>query len=93
MPSRLCWKVGITWQLRLGRLDRLRLAEAEEVWMRPEALPTWDVGASRLMLHTGVEGVAYMSLAPVSAIAVSNIAKLGGAGLQLGIKVKVLLTR
>ena len=55
--------------------------------MRPEASPTWDVGASGLMLHTGAEGVTYMSLAPVSAIAVSEMANLGGAGLQLGIKV------
>ena len=54
-----------------GRLGRLRLSEAEEVWMRPEALPTWDVGASGLMLHTGAVGVTYMSLAHVSAIALS----------------------
>ena len=45
------------------------------------------------MLHTGTEGVTYMSLAPVSAIAVSEIARLGGAGLQLGGEVKVLLNR
>ena len=63
--------------MRAGRLGRLRLAEAEEVWMRPEASPTWDVGASGLMLHTGAEGVTYMSLAPVSAISVSEMAKLG----------------
>ena len=37
MPSRLCWKVGITWQLLAGRLGRLRLVEAEKLWMRPEA--------------------------------------------------------
>ena len=49
--------------------------------MRPEASPTWDVGASGLMLHRGAEGVTYISLAPVSAIAVSNMVKLGGAGL------------
>ena len=78
MPSRLCWKVGITWQLRAGRLGRLRLAEAEEVWMQLEALPIWDVGASGLMFYTGAEGVTYMSLAPVSAIAVSEMARLGG---------------
>ena len=40
MPRRLCWKVGITWQLRLERLGRLRFADAEEVWMWPEASPT-----------------------------------------------------
>ena len=68
MPRRLCWKVGITWQLRLGRLGRLRFSDAEEEWMRPEALPTGDVGESGLMLHRGAEGVTYMSLAPVSAI-------------------------
>ena len=45
------------------------------------------------MLHTGAEGVTYMSLAPVSAIAVFGVAKIGGAGLQLGIEVKVLVTR
>ena len=45
------------------------------------------------MLHTGEEGVMYMSLAPVSAIAVSDMVKLGGAVLQLGIEVKVLVTR
>ena len=61
--------------------------------MRPEALPTWDVGASGLMLHTGAEGVMYMSMAPVSAIAVSEMANMEGAGLQLGIEVKVLVTR
>ena len=66
------------WQLRLGRLGRLRFADAEEVWMQPEASPTWDVEASGLMLDMGAEGVTYMSLAPVSAIAVSEIAKLGG---------------
>ena len=80
MPSILCWKVGIICQLRAGRLGRFRFADAEEVWMRPEASPTWDVGASGLMLHTGAEGVTYMSLAPVSAIAVSEIAKMGGGG-------------
>ena len=61
--------------------------------MRPEALPTWDVGASGLMLHTGAEGVTYMSLDPVSAIAVYEMANLRGEGLQLGIEVKVLLNR
>ena len=80
-------------QLRLGRLGRLRFADAEEVWMRPEASPTLDVGASGLMLDTGAEGVTYMSLAPVSAIAVSYMARQGGAGLQLGIDVKFLVTR
>ena len=78
MPSRLCCKVGIIWQLRAGRLSRFRFADAEEVWMRPEASPTWDVGAIGLMLHTGAEVVTYMSLAPVSAIAVFEMAKLGG---------------
>ena len=34
-----------------------------------------------------------MSLAPVSAIAVSEMARLGGVGLQLGREVKVLLSR
>ena len=34
-----------------------------------------------------------MSLAPVSAIAVSEMGRLGGAGLQLGGEVKVLLSR
>ena len=68
------------WQLRLGSLGRLRFADAEEVWMQPEASPTWDVGESGLMLHTGAEGVTYMSLAPVSAITVSYMAKLGGGG-------------
>ena len=59
-----------------------RFADAEEVWMRPEASPTWDVGESELMLHTGAERVMYMSLAPVSAIVVSDMAKLGGAGIR-----------
>ena len=80
MPSRLCWKVGIIWQLRAGRLVSFRFADAEEVWIRPEASPTWDVGESGLMLHTGAEGVTYMSLAPMSAIAVSEMVKLGGDG-------------
>ena len=61
-------------------MGRLRLVEAEEVWMRPEASPTWEVGASGLMFYTGAEGVTYMSLAPVSAIAVSEMARLGGGG-------------
>ena len=61
--------------------------------MHPEASPTLDVGASGLMLDTGAEGVTNMSLAPVSAITVSKMAKLGGAGLQLGIEVKLLVTR
>ena len=34
-----------------------------------------------------------MSLAPVSAIAVSEMVMLGGAVLQLGIEVKFLVTR
>ena len=34
-----------------------------------------------------------MSLAPVSDIAVSEMAMLGGVGLQLGIEVKFLVTR
>ena len=93
MPNRLCWKVGMAWQLRAGRLDRLRLAEEEETWMRPEASPTWDVGACGLMLHTGGVGVTYMSLAHVSAIAVSDMARQGWAVLQLGGEVKVLLSR
>ena len=78
MPRILCCKVGITWQLRARRLGRLRLSEAEEVWIQPEAPPTWDVGANGLMLHTGVEGVTYMSLAPVYVIEVSEMARLGG---------------
>ena len=45
------------------------------------------------MLHTGAEGVTYISLAPVSAIAVSEMARQGGTGLQLGGEVKVLLSR
>ena len=61
--------------------------------MRPEALPTLDVEASGLILDTGAEGVTYMSLAPVSDIAVSEMARQGWAGLQLGIDVKLLLTR
>ena len=93
MPSKFFWKVGIIWQLRLGRLGRLRFADAEEVWMRPEASPTWYVGASGLMLHMGAEGVTYMSLSPVSDIAVSEMDNLGGTGLQLGIEVKFLVTR
>ena len=93
MPSRLCWKVGMTWQLRAGRLGRLRLAEAEEAWTRPEVSPTWDVGASRLMLHNGAVGVTYMSLAPVSEISMSEKGRIGWAGLQLGREVKVLLSR
>ena len=93
MPSRLCWKVGIIWQLGLGRLGRLRFADAEEVWMQPEASPTLDVGASGLMLDTGAEGVTYISLAPVSTIVVSDMANLGGVGVQLGIEVKFLVTR
>ena len=79
--------------LWLVTLGRSRFAEAEEVWMRPEASPTLDVGASGLMLDTGAEGVTYMSLAPVSDIAVSEMAKLGGTGLQLEIEVKFLVTR
>ena len=62
IPRRLCWKVGMTWQLQAGRLGRLRLAEAEEAWTRPDALPTWDVGACGLMLHNGAVGVTYMSV-------------------------------
>ena len=50
-------------------------------------------GACGLMLHTGAEGVTYMSLSPVSAIAVSKMGSLGGAGLHLGGEVKVLLNR
>ena len=80
-------------QMGLGRMGRSMVADAEEVWMRPEASPTWDVGASGLMLHTGAEGVMYMSLDPVSVIAVSEMAKLGGEGLQLGVEVKFLVTR
>ena len=57
MPSRLCLKVGVIRQLGLGRLGRLRFAEAEVVWTRPEASPTLEVGVSGLMLETGAEGV------------------------------------
>ena len=74
-------------------MGRLRLAEAEEAWTRPEASPTWDVGACGLILHTGTVGVTYMSLAPVSAIAVSEMARLWGAGIHLVREVKVLLSR
>ena len=61
--------------------------------MRPEASHTWDVGACGLMLHTGAVGVTYMSLALVSEIDVSEMARLWGAGLQLGREVKLLLRR
>ena len=61
--------------------------------MRPKALPTWDVGACGLMLHTVAEGVIYMSLSPVSAIALSEMDRQGGVGLQLGGEVKILLSR
>ena len=93
MPSRLCWKVGMTWQLQAETLGRLRLAEAEEVWTRPEASPTWDVGACGLKSHTREVGVTYMSLAPVLAIDVSEMGRLGGEGIQLGRQVKFLLSR
>ena len=63
------------------------------MWTRPEASPTWDVEACRLILHTGAVGVTYMSLAPVLAMVVSKISMLGGAGLQLGREVKVLERR
>ena len=49
--------VGIMRQLGLGRLGRLRVAESEEVWTRPEASPTLEAGVSGLMLDTGAEGV------------------------------------
>ena len=45
------------------------------------------------MLHTGEEGVTYISLAPVYAIAVSEMDRLGWMGIQLGGEVKVLLNR
>ena len=45
------------------------------------------------MLDMDAEGVTYMSLAPVSAIAVSEMAMLGGVSLQLVIEVKFLVTR
>ena len=61
--------------------------------MRPDASPTLDVRASELVLDTGAEGVTYMSLVPVSSSTVSEMAKLGGAGLQLGIEVKFSVTR
>ena len=61
--------------------------------MRPEASPTWDVGSWGLMLHNRAEGVTYMSLAPMSVIAVSEMARQGEAGLQLGGEVKALLSR
>ena len=70
----------MTWQVWAVRLGRLRLAEVEEPWTRPEASPTWDVVACGLMLHAGTVGVTYMSLAPVSAIAVSEVARLRGGG-------------
>ena len=89
MMRKLCWKVGMNWKLRAGRLGRLRLAEAEEVWTCPEALPTWDVGACGLMSYTGAVSVT-MSLAPVSAMDVSEMCMPGGAGLKLGKEVKVL---
>ena len=66
-------------QLGLGRMGRLRFAEAKEVWMRPEASPTLESGVSGLMLDTGAEGVTYILLAPVSAIVVSEIAMRGGS--------------
>ena len=93
MPSKMFWNVGMTWQLRAGRLGRLRLAEVEEVWTRPEASPTWDVKACGLMLTTGALVVMYMSLAPVAAMDVSEMVMLGGAGIQLGREVKVLERR
>ena len=41
---------------------------------------TWEVGACGLMSHTGAVGVTYMSLAPVLAMAVSEMHMLGGVG-------------
>ena len=58
--------------------------------MRPEASPTWEVGACGLMSYTGAVRVTYISLAPVSEMAVSEMGMLGGAGLQLGREVKIL---
>ena len=57
IPSRLCLKVGMIRQLGLGRLGRLRFAEAEEVWTQPEASPTLEGGVCGLMLETGAKGV------------------------------------
>ena len=46
----------------------------------PDALQTLAVGAAGSMLVTGASGVKYWSLAPVSAMAVSEM--IGGAGWQ-----------
>ena len=45
------------------------------------------------MSHTGAVVVKYMSLSPVSSMAVSYKGMLGGAVLKLGREVKVLLRR
>ena len=45
------------------------------------------------MLHTGAVGVTYMSIAPVLAMAVSEMGMLGGAGLQHEREVKILERR
>ena len=46
----------------------------------PEASPILGSGSIRLMLDTRSEGVTYMSLAPVSDIALSEMAMLGWGG-------------
>ena len=77
-------KVGHDLAVAAGRVGRLSLADAVEVWTRPEASPTWDVGACGLMSQMGLVEVTYVSLAPMLKMAVLEMEMLGGAALQLG---------
>ena len=56
-----------------GSEERRCDASAEELWQLPAASPTQEVGAAWLMLVTGAPGAKYMSLAPESTMAVSEI--------------------
>ena len=78
----MCLKVGMILPLQTGRAGRRRSAWTEEWWGAPEASPTVKVGAEGSMLVTGAPRVKWMSLAPESRMAVSEIwaALLHGTG-------------
>ena len=65
-------------------IGRFTSQEAEEQWGVPTVVPPNTWSAFVLMLEDGALGMRYIPLAPVSAIAVSEGAMLGGRlGLQI----------
>ena len=76
MPTRLCWNPGMMCPPRTGRVGSWRLQEAVYVLGVPDTVPQLMGGAAMLMSVQVAEGVRYIPLAPLFAMAVSMMGRI-----------------